>query len=135
MEYERILHEIKTTSLEGARSKEVRGNNGKQEIEGMEISNMIGDLINTQIKELIRKRENHILQRLAELGHTFHNEVEKHEFAEKRLSIHTYTDKPKWREMYLDKTHLIDAWWETIDYDGDTIIAGKNPNTMKWHYQ
>lgn len=96
--------------------------------EGLDSFNVMSDLVNTQIKELLKKRENQILERLAELGHTFSNEIEKQEFAKTRLTMHTYVDKPQWREMYLDKTHLIASWWETVDFEGNTIIAGKHPS-------
>lgn len=97
-------------------------------LEGLESFNLISELVNTQIKELVKKRENQILDRLAQLGHTFSNEIEKQEFAKTRLTMHTYVDKPQWRELYLDKTHLIASWWETIDYDGKTMTAGKHPS-------
>lgn len=88
---------------------------------------LMSNLVNSKIKELMQKREEQILARLAQLGYTFSNEVQKQEFAKTRLTIHTYSDKPKWRELYLDKTHLIASWWETVDFSGDTIIAGKSP--------
>lgn len=96
--------------------------------EGLESFNLMSEIVNTQIKELIKKRENQILDRLAQLGHTFSNEIEKQEFAKTRLEIRTYEDRPQWRELYLDKTHLIASWWETVDFDGNTIVAGKHPS-------
>lgn len=103
--------------------------------EGLESFNIIGDLVNTQIKELIKKRDNQILERLAQLGHTFYNEIEKQEFAKTRLTMHRYEDKPQWRELYLDKTHLIASWWETVDYDGTTMIFGKHPSECGWGFE
>lgn len=103
--------------------------------EGLESFNLISELVNTQIKELIKKRENQILERLAQLGHTFKNEIEKQEFAKTRLTMQTYVDKPQWRELYLDKTHLIASWWETVDYDGKTMIAGKHPSECGWGFE
>lgn len=96
--------------------------------EGLESFDIMSDLIHTKIRELLKKREDQILERLAQLGHTFKNEAEKSEFAKTRLTMHTYEDKPQWRELYLDKTHLIASWWETVDFDGNTIIAGKHPS-------
>jgi hypothetical protein len=95
--------------------------------QGLESFNFIADLINTQVKEIRKKRENQILIRLAELGHPFSSELEKQEFAKTRLTMHTYIDNPKWRGLYLDKNRLIASWWETVDYDGKTLIAGKQP--------
>lgn len=94
---------------------------------------IINDLIETKIRELIKKREDQILERLAQLGHTFSNEIEKEEFARKRLTMRTYEEKPEYRELYLDDTHLIAWWWNTIDYDGKTMVAGKHPSECGFH--
>ena len=85
------------------------------------------ELIHTQINQLIKKRENLILERLAKLGHTFSNEIEKQEFAKTRLTLHTYEDKPLWKALFLDKTHLIASWWETVEFDGNIAICGNPP--------
>ena len=93
------------------------------------------EIVQNLIKQALKKRDSQILERLAQLGHTFSNEIEKQEFAKTRLTMHRYEDKPQWRELYLDKTHLIASWWETISWEKGQAYFGKHPDECNFNLQ
>lgn len=90
-----------------------------------ETFNIIDEIHNRLLNDLFYKREQQVLQRLAELGFTFHDNFEKNKFYKERLTLYTFQDKPYYRELILDGSKLIACWDDTpcIENDGQKITV------------
>lgn len=97
----------------------------------MEVMN---EIISQLAKDVNKKRQDQIEERLSAIGHTFETPSDLFLFAKERLTIATYQDKPFYREIFIDfgtdKQMLIATWYDTVEPDFSdpskiSVVAGK----------
>lgn len=79
------------------------------------------ELTKKHIREVVKKREDQILQKLSEHGYTFKNKLDLEHFAKTRCVLEKYDNK--YRVLRVDGK-IVCEWWETSRFDQKTEKDG-----------